>query len=115
VKVYKIKVSKLWEDFFILGGKLCNQYEFSKKNFDHWWFFGYIGKSIVISTLEVCVRIWYSRNPERILSFPLVALDVRDAITVRHAYCTSDALSTDVVVNNAGVGITGARGRDSHD
>tara|TARA_R110002126_G_scaffold80741_7_gene199656 strand:- start:5244 stop:6056 length:813 start_codon:yes stop_codon:yes gene_type:complete len=52
-----------------------------------------------------------SRNPERILNsvFPLVALDVRDTISIEHAIAQVIALSgrLDVVVNNAGVGITG--------
>ncbi|WP_144892155.1 SDR family oxidoreductase [Flavobacterium tiangeerense] len=52
-----------------------------------------------------------SRNPERIVEsvFPLVALDVRDANSIRAAVAkvieTSGRL--DVVINNAGVGITG--------
>jgi NAD(P)-dependent dehydrogenase (short-subunit alcohol dehydrogenase family) len=52
-----------------------------------------------------------SRNPERILNsvFPLIALDVRDADSIHAAVAkvivTSGRL--DVVVNNAGVGITG--------
>lgn len=52
-----------------------------------------------------------SRNPERILDsvFPLVALDVRSANSIRAAVAkvieTSGRL--DVVINNAGVGITG--------
>lgn len=52
-----------------------------------------------------------SRNPERIVDsvFPLVALDVRDANSIRAAVAkvieTSGRL--DVVINNAGVGITG--------
>ena len=52
-----------------------------------------------------------SRNPERVLNsvFPLVALDVRDADSIRLAVAkvieTSGRL--DIVINNAGVGITG--------
>ena len=52
-----------------------------------------------------------SRDPERVLNsvFPLVALDVRDADSIRQAiakvYETSGRL--DIVINNAGVGITG--------
>jgi NAD(P)-dependent dehydrogenase (short-subunit alcohol dehydrogenase family) len=52
-----------------------------------------------------------SRNPERILDsvFPLVALDVRDVNSIRAA--VSKVIETsgrlDVVINNAGVGITG--------
>ncbi|MBU0942285.1 MAG: SDR family oxidoreductase [Bacteroidetes bacterium] len=52
-----------------------------------------------------------SRNPERIVNsvFPLVALDVRDALSIKQAIAKVIALSgrIDVVVNNAGVGITG--------
>ncbi|TRX35185.1 SDR family oxidoreductase [Flavobacterium sp. ZT3R18] len=52
-----------------------------------------------------------SRNPERILNsvFPLIALDVRDVASIQSAVAkvigTSGRL--DVVINNAGVGITG--------
>ncbi|NRT15931.1 NAD(P)-dependent dehydrogenase (short-subunit alcohol dehydrogenase family) [Flavobacterium sp. 28A] len=52
-----------------------------------------------------------SRNPERILNsvFPLVALDVRDPASIHTAIAKVIATSgrLDVVVNNAGVGITG--------
>ncbi|MBE0393531.1 SDR family oxidoreductase [Flavobacterium sp. PL002] len=52
-----------------------------------------------------------SRNPERILNsvFPLVALDVRDSASIHTAIAKVIATSgrLDVVVNNAGVGITG--------
>jgi short-subunit dehydrogenase len=52
-----------------------------------------------------------SRNPERILNsvFPLIALDVRDATSVYEAVAKVIAISgrIDVLVNNAGVGITG--------
>lgn len=52
-----------------------------------------------------------SRNPERILNsvFPLVALDVRDPASIHAAIAKVIAISgrLDVVVNNAGVGITG--------
>lgn len=52
-----------------------------------------------------------SRNPERILNsvFPLVALDVRDPASIHTAIAKVIAISgrLDVVVNNAGVGITG--------
>ena len=52
-----------------------------------------------------------SRNPERILNsvFPLVALDVRDANSIHAAVAKVIATSgrLDVVINNAGVGITG--------
>ncbi|SDX88125.1 SDR family oxidoreductase [Flavobacterium degerlachei] len=52
-----------------------------------------------------------SRNPERILNsvFPLVALDVRDTVSIQAAIAKIIAISgrLDVVINNAGVGITG--------
>ena len=52
-----------------------------------------------------------SRNPERILDsvFPLIALDVRDVTSVQLAVAKVIATSgrLDVVINNAGVGITG--------
>jgi NAD(P)-dependent dehydrogenase (short-subunit alcohol dehydrogenase family) len=52
-----------------------------------------------------------SRNPDRILNsvFPLVALDVRDAASIESAIAKIIATSgrLDIVVNNAGVGITG--------
>ncbi|SFD17176.1 SDR family oxidoreductase [Flavobacterium phragmitis] len=52
-----------------------------------------------------------SRNPEKVLNsvFPLVALDVRNAVSIQTAVSkiieTSGRL--DIVINNAGVGITG--------
>ncbi|OCB74856.1 SDR family oxidoreductase [Flavobacterium crassostreae] len=52
-----------------------------------------------------------SRNPERVLDsvFPLVALDVRDADSVARAVAEVVAACgrLDIVINNAGVGITG--------
>ncbi|MEZ7499375.1 SDR family oxidoreductase [Flavobacterium sp. Arc3] len=52
-----------------------------------------------------------SRNPDRILNtvFPLVALDVRDAASIQAAVAKVIASSgrLDIVINNAGVGITG--------
>ena len=52
-----------------------------------------------------------SRNPDRILNsvFPLVALDVRDADSIHAAVAKVISISgrLDVVINNAGVGITG--------
>ena len=52
-----------------------------------------------------------SRNPDRVLNsvFPLVALDVREAASIESAVAKIIATSgrLDIVVNNAGVGITG--------
>lgn len=52
-----------------------------------------------------------SRNPERITDsvFPLIALDVRNAASIQSAVAKVIATSgsLDVVINNAGVGITG--------
>jgi NAD(P)-dependent dehydrogenase (short-subunit alcohol dehydrogenase family) len=52
-----------------------------------------------------------SRNPEQILNsvFPLVALDVRDTASIQAAVAKVIAISgrLDIVINNAGVGITG--------
>lgn len=52
-----------------------------------------------------------SRNPERILDsvFPLVALDVRDTASIQAAVAKIISISgsLDIVINNAGVGITG--------
>jgi len=52
-----------------------------------------------------------SRNPERVLNsvFPLIALDVRNMNTIQKAVAKIIATSgrIDIVINNAGVGITG--------
>jgi NAD(P)-dependent dehydrogenase (short-subunit alcohol dehydrogenase family) len=52
-----------------------------------------------------------SRNPERVLNsiFPLVALDVRNPESIQTAVTKIIAISgrLDIVINNAGVGITG--------
>ena len=52
-----------------------------------------------------------SRNPERILNsvFPLVALDVRNPTSIHLAVAKIISISgkLDIVINNAGVGITG--------
>ncbi|PKB18945.1 SDR family oxidoreductase [Flavobacterium sp. 5] len=52
-----------------------------------------------------------SRNPERIVNsiFPLIALDVRNVDSIQTAVAKVIAVSgrLDVVINNAGVGITG--------
>lgn len=53
-----------------------------------------------------------SRQPEKITDslFPLLALEVRDAVSIETAVAKIIALSgrLDVVINNAGVGITGS-------
>ena len=71
-----------------------------------------IGKSIGAFLQQKGFTVYgTSRNPERIVDsvFPLVALDVRDVTSIRAAVAkvieTSGRL--DVVINNAGVGITG--------
>nr|WP_315184871.1 SDR family oxidoreductase [uncultured Flavobacterium sp.] len=52
-----------------------------------------------------------SRNPEKVVNaiFPLIALDVRDVDSINKAVAKVIAISgrLDVVINNAGVGITG--------
>ncbi|MCF6129555.1 SDR family oxidoreductase [Flavobacterium sp. AS60] len=52
-----------------------------------------------------------SRNPEKVVNsvFPLIALDVRSAESIKHAVANVISISKriDVVINNAGVGITG--------
>jgi NAD(P)-dependent dehydrogenase (short-subunit alcohol dehydrogenase family) len=52
-----------------------------------------------------------SRNPEKITNslFPLIALDVRNTESIKHAVEKVISISKriDVVINNAGVGITG--------
>ena len=52
-----------------------------------------------------------SRNPENVLNsvFPLVALDVRNVESIKSAVAKIIATSgrLDIVINNAGVGITG--------
>lgn len=52
-----------------------------------------------------------SRNPEKITNslFPLIALDVRNTESIKHAVESVIKMSKrlDVVINNAGVGITG--------
>jgi NAD(P)-dependent dehydrogenase (short-subunit alcohol dehydrogenase family) len=53
-----------------------------------------------------------SRNPERILNsvFPLVVLDVRNTASIQAAVAKIISISgsLDIVINNAGVGITGS-------
>ena len=52
-----------------------------------------------------------SRNPDRILNsvFPLIALDVRNPDTIATAISKIISITgkIDIVINNAGVGITG--------
>ncbi|WP_374504592.1 SDR family oxidoreductase [Flavobacterium sp.] len=52
-----------------------------------------------------------SRNPEKVSNslFPLIALDVREAVSIQSAVATiiQEAGRLDIVINNAGVGITG--------
>lgn len=52
-----------------------------------------------------------SRNPEKVINsiFPLIALDVRSVESIEHAIqkVVSISKKIDVVINNAGVGITG--------
>jgi NAD(P)-dependent dehydrogenase (short-subunit alcohol dehydrogenase family) len=52
-----------------------------------------------------------SRNPERVTGsvFPLIALDVRDAESIKQAVASVIAAAgrLDILINNAGVGITG--------
>ena len=52
-----------------------------------------------------------SRNPEKVSNslFPLIALDVREVASIQSAVATiiKEAGRLDVVINNAGVGITG--------
>lgn len=71
-----------------------------------------IGKSIgEYLTLKGHTVYGTSRNPERIADskFPLVALDVRDTQSIQNAVAEIIKKSgiIDVVINNAGVGITG--------
>jgi len=72
-----------------------------------------IGKSVAIFLTEREFTVYgTSRNPDRItekLPFKLIALDVTDAETIKAA--VSDVIAKegklDVLINNAGVGITG--------
>ena len=71
-----------------------------------------IGKSIgEFLHLKGFVVYGTSRNPERVLNsiFPLIALDVRNVYSIHSAVEKIIAISgrLDVVINNAGVGITG--------
>jgi NAD(P)-dependent dehydrogenase (short-subunit alcohol dehydrogenase family) len=72
-----------------------------------------IGKSIGEFLLHKGFVVYgTSRDPEKIVNsvFPLVALDVRNSDSIRAAVAKIIAVSgrLDVVINNAGVGITGA-------
>ncbi len=71
-----------------------------------------IGKSIGEFLHEKGYTVYgTSRNPETVTGsvFPLVALDVRDAQSIKLAVAKviAEAGTIDVLVNNAGVGITG--------
>lgn len=71
-----------------------------------------IGKSIGnFLHLRGFVVYGTSRNPERVLNsvFPLITLDVRNADSIHKAVANIIATSgrLDIVINNAGVGITG--------
>lgn len=71
-----------------------------------------IGKSIGEFLHEKGYKVYgTSRNPEKVNNsvFPLVALDVRDAQSIKLAIAKviAEAGTIDVLVNNAGVGITG--------
>ncbi len=71
-----------------------------------------IGKSVGEYLLEKGFTIYgTSRNPDRITDskFPLVALDVRDRSTIDQAVATvlEREGRLDVLINNAGVGVTG--------
>ena len=71
-----------------------------------------IGKSIGEFLYEKGFTVYgTSRNPEKIKNsvFPLITLDVRDKLSIQNAVAEVIAKSgrVDVLINNAGVGITG--------
>ena len=71
-----------------------------------------IGKSIGTFLSQKGFTVYgTSRNPEKVSNavFPLIALDVRDAASIQSAVATiiQEAGRLDIVINNAGVGITG--------
>lgn len=71
-----------------------------------------IGKSIGTLLSQKGFTVYgTSRNPEKVSNavFPLIALDVRDAASIQSAVATiiQEAGRLDIVINNAGVGITG--------
>jgi NAD(P)-dependent dehydrogenase (short-subunit alcohol dehydrogenase family) len=71
-----------------------------------------IGKAIGVFLLNKGFVVYgTSRNPERITNsvFPLLAMDVRNGDSIREAIAQviQSAGRLDVVINNAGVGITG--------
>lgn len=71
-----------------------------------------IGKSIGIYLQNKGFTVYgTSRNPEQIVNspFPLIALDVRNVESIKNAVAKVIGISgrIDVVINNAGVGITG--------
>ena len=71
-----------------------------------------IGKSIGTLLSQKGFTVYgTSRNPEKVSNavFPLIALDVRDTVSIQSAVATiiQEAGRLDIVINNAGVGITG--------
>ena len=71
-----------------------------------------IGKSIGIYLQQKCFVVYgTSRNPalNKDSVFPLIKLDVRDVASIKEAvdYIITTSGKIDVVINNAGVGITG--------
>ena len=72
-----------------------------------------IGKSIgEFLIAKGCVVYGTSRNPDKVINhpFPLLQLDVKDTVSIQTAIeqVVSNEGSLDVLVNNAGMGITGS-------